>query len=135
MDVECKYKCRVINSVYTESVERHIADICQKIKNHSSGAFASAMRDYLNEYDNMLIFADEDFKGMSTKEFALFCKFTDSFFVLICRNSLSKLPYSYTEIYTKRQVENSMNSFLCLIKIRQLLKSAALFLVCPAWAN
>lgn len=30
------------------------------------------MREYLGEYDNMLIFADEDFKGMNTNEFALF---------------------------------------------------------------
>ena len=37
------------------------------------------MREYLGEYDNMLIFADEDFKSMNTNEFALFCKFTDSF--------------------------------------------------------
>lgn len=32
------------------------------------------MREYLGEYDNMLIFADEDFKSMNTNEFALFCK-------------------------------------------------------------
>ena len=58
------------------------------------------MREYLGEYDNMLIFADEDFKSMNTNEFALFCKFTDSFFVLLCRDPLHRLPYSYEGIYT-----------------------------------
>ena len=48
----------------------------------------------------MLIFADEDFKSMNTNEFALFCKFTDSFFVLLCRDPLHRLPYSYEGIYT-----------------------------------
>lgn len=96
--VECRYKCRSIQSIYTESVERHIADICSRVRNHSSHAFESEMRDYLKEYDDNLIFADEDFTGMDTEEFALFCKFTDSFFVLICRNPLSKLSAFGCEI-------------------------------------
>lgn len=98
--VSCKYRCRVIRDIFTESVKNHIDAICQRHKNHNSQAFAEAMRNYLSEYDNTLIFADEDFKHMNTDEFALFCKFTDSFFVLFCREPLCKMPYSYTDIYT-----------------------------------
>ena len=100
ISTNCKYKCEVITDVFFKYIKEDIIIISNTIKNHSSTEFYDAMRNLLKRYDDTLFFADEDFKDIGTDEFALFCKFTDSFFVLICRNSLGKLPYSYKEIYT-----------------------------------
>lgn len=44
------------------------------------------MREYLGEYDNMLIFADEDFKSMNTNEFALFANLQIHFCITLQRS-------------------------------------------------
>lgn len=103
VNVNCKYSCMVLTDSFFQQIKEDIFNMCQKIKNHDSQAFADAMRGLLARNDNILFFADEDFSDMGTGEFALFCKFTDSFFVLFCRDTLDKLPYSYTEIYTIRK--------------------------------
>lgn len=100
ISVQCKYRCDILSNRFFRIIKEDIAVICEKIKQHDSQGFEDAMRDYLSRYDQVLFFADEDFLDMGTNEFALFCKFTDSFFVLLCREPLAKLPYSYTEIYT-----------------------------------
>lgn len=100
ISVNCKYKCEVITDAFFRHIKEDILIICETIKKHDSKDFATAMRNLLKRYDNILFFADEDFTDIGTNEFASFCKFTDSFFVLICRDPLGKLPYSYTELYT-----------------------------------
>lgn len=97
--VNCKYKCEIINDLIFRRIKEDISIICQKFKNHNSSNFMAAMRNLLEREDNTLFFVDEDFTNMNTDEFALFCKFTDAFFVFSCRNPLYKIPYSYTEIY------------------------------------
>ena len=99
VSVSCKYSCEVLNNQVFRRIKEDITNVCQRIKNHSSENFKLAMRNLLSRDDNIMFFADEDFTGMNTAEFALYCKFTDSFFVLFCRNPLCKIPYSYTEIY------------------------------------
>lgn len=101
--VNCKYKCRVMSNDFFESIDKNISKVCASIRNHTSATFKDAMRECLNEYDNHLFFADEDFAYMEKDSFALFCKYTDSFFVLIRRTPLCKLPYSYTEIYVIKE--------------------------------
>lgn len=98
--VNCKYKCEVITDAFFQRIKEDILIICETIKKRDSEDFVVAMRVLLRRYDNILFFADEDFTDIGTNEFANFCKFTDSFFVLICRDPLGKLPYSYTELYT-----------------------------------
>lgn len=98
----CPHKYQVINDSFFNAIRMGFSNTRNRTKNHNSLAFINELRDYLSQWDNTLFFADEDFKGMGTDEFATFCKFTDSFFVLFCRNPLHKLPYSYTEIYTMR---------------------------------
>jgi hypothetical protein len=93
----------VLNNLVFRRISEDIKTVCQKAKNHNSKNFEVAMRNLLSRDDNTLFFADEDFTDMNTDEFALYCKFTDSFFVLLCRNPLCKIPYSYTEIYSVRK--------------------------------
>ena len=101
--VSCRYKCGVLNNLVFRRISEDIKTVCQKAKNHNSKNFEVAMRNLLSRDDNTLFFAVEDFTDMNTDEFALYCKFTDSFFVLLCRNPLCKIPYSYTEIYSVRK--------------------------------
>lgn len=97
--VNCKYPCRVLNNDRFQAIKKVIKAVDEKIKNHESEAYRETMKESLKEYKNILFFADEDFDELASELFAKFCKFTDSFFVLICRDYLAKLPYSYTEIY------------------------------------
>lgn len=101
--VNCKYACRVLSNDLFESIDKNISKTCEKIRNHTSAVFKQEMRELLSEYDNHLFFADEDFGYMEKNSFALFCKYTNSFFVLIRRTPLGKLPYSYAEIYTVKE--------------------------------
>lgn len=57
------------------------------------------MRESLKIYDNKLFFVDEDFYYLTSDNFSSFCKYTDSFFVIITRDYLSNLPYSFSDIY------------------------------------
>lgn len=100
--VACKYTCRVLTDDAFRAVNEDILNACGMTANHSSAGFYDTMRNMLGRYDNCLFFADEDFSFLGTEAFALFCKFTDSFFVFFCRDPLHKLPYSYTEIYNMK---------------------------------
>ena len=99
VNVNCKYPCEVLNNTYFRRIKEDILDVSNQFINHDSEKFADALRSILTRYDNILFFADEDFSDLGTNELALFCKFTDSFFVFICRDSLSKLPCNCTEFY------------------------------------
>lgn len=101
--VTCKYPYEVLSGQAFGLIDREITKISESVKRHDSKEFSEKMRDYLEQFDNYLFFADEDFSFLGTDNFALFCKYTDSFFVLICRDPLCKLPYSYTEIYTVKK--------------------------------
>ncbi len=48
---------------------------------------------------NSLVFIDEDYAFIFTKEFADFLPFSDDYFIFITRKPLYNLPYSVTEIY------------------------------------
>lgn len=98
--VACRYPYAVLNDQMFRPVNREILKVSDNMKSHDSAEFYENLRRMLEDYDNTLFFADEEFSFLGTNEFASFCKHTDSFFVLICRDSLGKLPYSYTEIYS-----------------------------------
>lgn len=103
IDIQCKYKYSILNNnIFKEIVRSNINRIRTKITNPNSTEFAKELRNLLKQYDNTLFFADESFSLVFTDDFSLFCKFTDSFFVLINRAGLSNLPYSYTDIYNIR---------------------------------
>ena len=97
--VECKYPYEVMDDRFFKMIKEDILAICEKIEKHSSKAFVDAMRNLLHRHDNILFFADESFSSIASEEFALFCKYTDAFFVLVTRDPLYMLPYSYTELY------------------------------------
>ena len=49
------------------------------------------------------IFIDEDnINFINSIVFAALCKYTDSFFVIITREPVVSIPYSYTDIYIMR---------------------------------
>ncbi len=100
--VTCRYPCAVLDDQAFRAASREILKLSGRIKNHDSAEFYHAARRLLADYDNCLFFVDEDFSLLGSREFALFCKHTDSFFVLICRDCLGRLPYSYTDIYTMK---------------------------------
>ena len=54
---------------------------------------------FLSDKKGNIIFIDEDFSYVRTKEFAQSIKFTDNYYVIITRDSLPCLPYSIKEIY------------------------------------
>ena len=54
---------------------------------------------FLSNKNGNIIFIDEGFEFIRTKEFAQSIKYSDNYFVLITRESLPCLPYSINEIY------------------------------------
>ncbi|MCI9080041.1 MAG: hypothetical protein HFH68_14205 [Lachnospiraceae bacterium] len=100
IDIQCDYECYVLNNnLFKEIVRSNINRARNETASHGSAGFAEKLRSLLKQYDNILFFADESFSMACSDEFSLFCKFTDSFFVLINRSGLPNLPYSYTDIY------------------------------------
>lgn len=63
-----------------------------------SGA-SSAWSDILSAYNCGIVFIDEDYDFVRSKEFAGFIQKTDNYYVLITRRDLYNLPYSTEEIY------------------------------------
>lgn len=53
----------------------------------------------LNAIKGNIVFIDEDYRFIHTKEFADFIQGTDNYYVLITRKPLYYLPYSINEIY------------------------------------
>lgn len=54
----------------------------------------------LSLYTNSILFIDENFDAINTKEFADAVNKSDNYFVIINREKLSNLAFSYKEIYT-----------------------------------
>lgn len=90
--ITCKYEPVEISRAFSEILYKRL----QKLREVSD---AEMIRETLEEYDGYVFFCDETFPYLFTDEFAVFCKYTDSFFVICCRAKLTNLPYSYTEIY------------------------------------
>lgn len=90
--ITCKYEAVEIGRAFSEILYKRL----QKLRTVSD---VETMRDNLQEYDGYVFFCDETFPYLFTDEFAVFCKYTDSFFVICCRAKMANLPYSYKEIY------------------------------------
>lgn len=90
--IACKYEPVEISRAFSEILYKKL----QKLRDVSD---TEMMRETLEEYDGYVYFCDETFPYLFTDEFAVFCKYTDSFFVICCRAKMSNLPYSHTEIY------------------------------------
>ena len=99
IQVYCPYTVREISTAFTKDLFKKIQRIRTEYKSHHNQRFNESMRSLLSEYDDVLFFCDETFPYLSTDEFASFCKFTDSFFVICCRDKLTNIPCSYKEIY------------------------------------
>lgn len=97
--ITCPYPVKVFDDAQFFLIEAVIEKLNGKYKNHDSAEYRNALRDALSFYDHILFFADESLECMNTHEFSVFCKYTDTFFVLISRAALKHLPYSFTEIY------------------------------------
>lgn len=100
LEIFCKYECLNIDEVYTRVLHQDIQALSSRFSNRKGQDFQLAIREMLDRYDNILFFCDETFRFLSTTEFAMFCKYTDSFFVICSRDKLEQIPYSYKEIYT-----------------------------------
>ena len=100
--VTCPYPVRVFDDSQFFSIAAVIEKMNSKYKNHNGREYGDALRDALSFYDNILFFADESLECMNSHEFSVFCKYTDTFFVLISRAAFKHLPYSFTEIYEMR---------------------------------
>lgn len=59
----------------------------------------NSWKNILAEYHSSILFIDEDYFFITTKEFADFIQGTDNYYVLITRRDLANLPYSIQEIY------------------------------------
>ena len=90
--ITCKYEAVEIGRAFSEILYKRL----QKLRTVSD---VETMRDNLQGYDGYVFFCDETFPYLFTDEFAVFCKYTDSFFVICCRAKMGNLPYSYKEIY------------------------------------
>lgn len=100
IQITCEYQCTEISEIFTSILYQDILSLKSHYKNHTSDKkYLTAIRELLSKYDNRVYFCDETFRYLPTSEFATFCKFTDSFFVICCRDKLVNLPYSFTEIY------------------------------------
>lgn len=100
LEIFCKYECLRVDEIYTRTLHHDIQLLLNKFDNHKGQDFQLAIREILSRYDNILFFCDETFRYLSTTEFAMFCKYIDSFFVICSRDKLEQIPYSYKEIYT-----------------------------------
>lgn len=107
ISVLCDYEVKVLTNDSFEIIASNIKRFYLDFSNHDSKKYYDTMRNLLKQYDNYLFFADEDFDYLTSKEFASFCKFTDSYYVLISHIPLSNLPYSYTEIYTLNRIKQT----------------------------
>ena len=90
--IVCKYEPVEISRAFSDILYK-------KLKKLREVSDAEMIRETLEEYDGYVFFCDETFSYLFTDEFAVFCKYTDSFFVICCRAKLTNLPYSYAEIY------------------------------------
>lgn len=99
IQIACKADVYAITESFIAETQKDIRLLCEKIHNHKSKEFQEEMRSLLSRYDQRLYFCDETFPYLFTDEFALFCKYTDSFFIIFCRAKLVGIPYSYREIY------------------------------------
>lgn len=90
--ITCKYEPVEISRAFSEILYKRL----QKLREVSD---TETIRETLEEYDGYVFFCDETFSYLFTDEFAVFCKYTDSYFIICCRAKLTNLPYSYTEIY------------------------------------
>ena len=94
--ITCKYEPIEISRAFSEILYKRLKTFRSEFKSET-------IREILEEYDGYLFFCDETFPYLFTDEFAVFCKYTDSFFVICCRAKLTNLPYSYTEIYKMKE--------------------------------
>ena len=53
----------------------------------------------LKGIQDSIVFVDEGFDGLSTKEFAKLIKNSDNYYVIFSREPLHEIPYSVNEIY------------------------------------
>ncbi|MBR6201315.1 MAG: hypothetical protein IKQ61_13735 [Spirochaetales bacterium] len=53
----------------------------------------------IEQYTQTIIFFDEDYRFILTRDFARFIQTTDNYYVFITRRPLKNLPYSINEIY------------------------------------
>ncbi|MDD7642735.1 MAG: hypothetical protein PUK75_09730 [bacterium] len=90
--IVCKYEPVEISRAFSDILYK-------KLKKLREVSDAEMIRETLEEYDGYVFFCDETFSYLFTDEFAVFCKYTDSFFVICCRAKLTNLPYSHAEIY------------------------------------
>jgi len=104
--VICDYPVRVLTNEAFEIFRPDVGKLMSEFKNHDSKEYLDAVRNLLKRYDNCLFFADENFDYLNSREFSTFCKFTDSYYVLISRSPLPSLLHddreAYTFIQTKR---------------------------------
>lgn len=63
----------------------------------------------LSLYTNSILFIDENFDAINTKEFADAVNKSDNYFVIINREKLSNLEFSYKEIYTIKSSGESIS--------------------------
>lgn len=126
IQMTCEYQCSEISEVFTSILFQDIHSLKENYKNRVSyKKYHTAMRELLSKYDNRVYFCDETFRYLPTYEFAAFCKFTDSFFVICCRDKLDNLPYSFTEIYSiissgkYHKLEKVYDSFLKIPELQK----------------
>lgn len=63
----------------------------------------------ISQYNNSILFFDEDCDFVKTKQFASIVKNSSNYYVIINRNNLSTLPYSINEIYEIRESKHYGN--------------------------
>ena len=63
--------------------------------------------------NSRIVFIDEFAGFLRSRRFAELVKGSDNYFVIVCRDDLSQLPYSANEIYGLRNVSNNQKDKTC----------------------
>ena len=76
-------------------------------------------RNQLNHISDSIVFVDEGFEEVATKEFASAIKVTDNYYVFFVRENLKELPYSIEEIYEIRTSGKRYHKFAKMYKHKE----------------
>ena len=63
--------------------------------------------------NSRIVFIDEFAGFLRSRRFAELVKGSDNYFVIVCRDDLSQLPYSADEIYGLRNVSDNQKDKTC----------------------
>lgn len=96
ISISCKYQCEDLSDIDFKRLEKKILEISCSTSDQKQNEF----RTLLQEYDNTFFICDENFSYLGSNAFAIFCEFTDSFFLIASRTKLPNIPYAFNEIYT-----------------------------------